>query len=89
MEGCFYGVPGIRFIWHGEWADPELEWNGMLFNYFDLETPLWEVYREECQEAGVPTDDDKFGEWVREHADIAKEYLRNLAESGHFYGGQN
>ena len=80
-ENCFYGIPGIQIIWHGEWADPELVWNGQSFDYYDLEMPLWEVYREECDEAGVPTDDDKFGEWIREHADLAEEYLRNLSES--------
>lgn len=47
----FYGIRGIEFIWHGAWADPELIWHGKSFNYYDVETPLWHVYAEECSDA--------------------------------------
>lgn len=33
-NGDWHGVPGARFIWHGEWADPEIEYNGRFINYW-------------------------------------------------------
>lgn len=35
-NGDWHGVPGARFIWHGEWADPEIEYQGKLINYYDF-----------------------------------------------------
>lgn len=35
-NGDWHGVPGARFIWHGEWADPEIEYEGHLINYWDF-----------------------------------------------------
>lgn len=29
----WYGCPNIRMIYHGNWADPELEANGHVANY--------------------------------------------------------
>ena len=36
----FYGIQGIEFIWHGEQSDPEVAYNGKIYNYFDLEDML-------------------------------------------------
>lgn len=30
------GIPGIRFVNHGEWFDPELSYNGKYLNYFTV-----------------------------------------------------
>ena len=27
------GVPGTKFIWNGEWADPEVEYDGEITKY--------------------------------------------------------
>ena len=82
----FYGIRGIQFIWHGEWSDPELIWHGKSFNYYDIETPLWSDYLEECNENGViPTDDD-FTTWVKINSYKAREYLQHLMENKYFYG---
>lgn len=32
----WHGVPGARFISHGEWSDPEIEYNGKFINYWDF-----------------------------------------------------
>ncbi len=86
MKEYFYGVYGIRFIWHSEWADPELIWHKKSFNYYDLEQPLWECYKEECEIAGKDANDDKFPAWVKKNAHLAREYLQNLLEFKCFYG---
>ena len=33
----WYGIPGLKFIDHGSWADAEIEYKGLLFNTVDLE----------------------------------------------------
>jgi hypothetical protein len=70
----FYGIYGIRFIWHGEQADPELVWHGHTFRYYDVETPLYEMFREECD------NDEIFAEWVKKHAYLAREIMTCLME---------
>ena len=87
MNNYFYGIYGIRFISHGAWSDPELVWHGKSFNYYDLETPLWETYRDECQENGLEPDENIFEIWVKKNAALAREYLQNLMEYKCFYGG--
>lgn len=68
-EKWWYGVPGIRMIWHGEWNDPELECDGYVANYWDVENTMYEYAKED----GVDADnDDAFAQYVRDHADDAK-----------------
>lgn len=83
----FYGIYGIKFIYHGEWCDPELIWHGKSFNYYDIEAPLWECYREECTENGITPTDDAFAAWVKNNAYMVREYLQNLNENKCYYGG--
>jgi len=74
----FYGLDGIEFIWHGEWADPEVEYEGRRFNYYDLEDPLWEIFREERETECQPVNEDEFPGWVRQNRALAIEILENL-----------
>lgn len=41
------GVEGTRVIWHGEWSDPEIYYDGYLFNYWDAEDALSEEDKED------------------------------------------
>lgn len=60
------GVPGVKMIWHGEWADPELEYDGMTVNYYDVEESLYEY----AKELGINADDDyEFNEWLQSNPD--------------------
>lgn len=67
--GLFYGIRGLIFMWHGEWAAPEVYdvKSGLVFNYFDLENPLWEEY---IEMGGDDNDDEAFYKFVRENTDI-------------------
>ena len=76
---CYCGIPDIIILWHGEWADPEICWNGLTCDYYDLDESLWESYAEECRENDVPPDVDRFPAWVKENAELAMEFLRNMA----------
>lgn len=43
----WYGIPDIGFIWHNEWADPELEYKGNLINIHVIEDPMYDLFNEE------------------------------------------
>ena len=80
----FYGIYGIRFIYHGNWSDPEIIWHNKSFNYYDIETPLYETYLEEIHEGYTTLD---FEIWVKKNAYLAREILQNLLNYKCFYGG--
>lgn len=54
----------IGFIWHGEWADPELESGGKVVNYFDVEYYVVDCMEEENLDYN---NDEIFCKYVREH----------------------
>ena len=89
-EGCRYcvtpkldenyrGVQEIEFIWHGEWADPELEYKDKTFNYWDVEDALWQDFKEE---GGAEDDEEAFDKYVQAHAvDMLDDWLAADAEA--------
>ena len=60
----WYGIPNIKFIWHNEWADPEIEYKGKRCSCYIVEDTMWERYTEEGN-----SDVDKFAEYMRDNAD--------------------
>lgn len=63
MKDLFYGTPDVYIIWHGEWSDPELLYNGHLYNYYDIEDCLYNAWQEEKPD--VP-----FDTWVQQNSDM-------------------
>ena len=55
----YHGIPGTRFIWHGEWSDPEVEYQGKLYNGNSLEDTLWSI-QTECEENGKEPSEEEF-----------------------------
>lgn len=59
------GVEGVGFIWHGEWADPELRYGNIVANCVEVEMDL------QAYTIGEIPDDDRYEErltmWCREH----------------------
>ena len=75
--GNFYGIPGIKFISHGEWSDPEVEYKGYTFNYWDVEDSLYDLFKQEFE----PYEDDlyvskdtgevlSFEDWLNQNKDL-------------------
>lgn len=75
--GNFYGIPGIKFISHGEWSDPEVEYKGYTFNYWDIEDSLYDLFKQEFE----PYEDDlyvnrdtgevlSFEDWLNQNKDL-------------------
>lgn len=80
-DADFYGVPGIKYIDHGEWADPEVEYKGVRFNYFDLEDGLWELYKADMNEQGKDATEAGFESWVAKNKDQVYEDAEYLANA--------
>ena len=59
----YCNVPGVYFIWHGSWNDPEVMYQDKLFNLpTDIETPLYVYYCDDCKAKGIEEDEDDFVE---------------------------
>lgn len=67
------GVPGTTFVWHGEWSDPEVFYDGEELNGSELEDYMWAEYTYECEDEGKkPTEqeyDNLPSDWFAEKLD--------------------
>lgn len=75
-ESWYRGCEDVEFIWNGTQSDPELEYLGHRFNYWDIEDALWQMFLEETGHEDSESDDPEveaeFDEFVQEHC---KDYL--------------
>ena len=77
----YCNVPDVYFIYHNEWADPEVMYEDKLFNLpMDVETPLWSYYCDDCKAKGIKEDEDDFAKWVGNNPDDVYEILNSLIE---------
>lgn len=65
----FRSAKGAKFIWHGSQSDPEIEYKGRLFNYWDIEDALWEGFLETTghidEDANNPEVEKEFNKYVQ------------------------
>lgn len=61
-ENTWHGVEGTRVIWHGEWSDYEVEYNGELLNGNQLDDYAWGVFKAECEGADIVPDEREMNE---------------------------
>ena len=66
----WYGIEGIKFIWHNTQSDPEIEYKGKRCSCYIVEDTMWENY---TTEYGKYADEELFGEYMRNNADEVKE----------------
>ena len=48
----YCGIPDIGILWHGEWADSEIVFDGQTCNYYALDDGLWSVTRRSAGKTG-------------------------------------
>lgn len=86
-EGFYRGCKGVTMIGHGEWSDPELEYDGYLFNYWDIEDALWHDFLDETGWTDVdgdePVVENEFNEYVKARC---VDYLNDCIYGGAFTG---
>lgn len=79
IEEGWRGSEEIEMIWHGSTADPELEYKGSKFNYWDIENALWDMFLEETghkdSEANDAEVEKEFNKYIGDHA---TDYLDDL-----------
>ena len=72
----WYGIEGISFIWNGEWADPEIEYKGHIFNSWDIEN----VFYEDWNDSGL---DIPFEDYMMNEGESVKGYLDDCIQSNY------
>lgn len=60
IDKTWFGVPETRFIWNGEWADAEVEYDGEIISSKELDDYVWTQYELECREDGKRPNEDEF-----------------------------
>jgi len=71
----YLGIKGVKFIYHGDWADPEIMYKGYLFNYYDVEDPLWEDFQDRTNGQGTA---DEFEQWLKDNPYYVTDWLEEL-----------
>ena len=70
----FRGVSGTILRSHGDWSDPEIEADGYIANYWEVEEALMEDYREEYGEQNG--DDEMFDRFCQDNEDLVLYYSK-------------
>lgn len=85
--GPWFGCKAVEMRYYNDTADPDLVWGGLVFNYYDIESALWDMFCEACPEARDAEPgafDDEFGAYVRANA---VSYLADCVAGGYFAPG--
>lgn len=79
--GVVDGIPGTVFIYHGEWSDPEVWYDGEEYNASMFEDTFWDMYKTECEEEGKEPSEQEYDnlptEWFE---DKFQDILFGMAE---------
>ena len=65
------GIEGIEMIWHGNQADPELVYQGIYKNYWEIENTIYQECKEDFGQI-YAEDDDFFQHYCQKHAEDIK-----------------
>lgn len=81
------GSDVIDMDYHGDWADPDLVYDGYTFNYWDIENALWDMFLEDTgysdRDSGNLEVEEEFNQYIR---DNAPSYLDDVIAAGYFDG---
>ena len=72
----WYGIEGIKFIWHNEWADPEVEYKGKRCSCYIIEDTMWQrwTYPDDINYSEERGKDEKgFAQYMKDNAEEVKE----------------
>lgn len=67
----YCGIEGVTSIWHGEWSDPEIGYNGYAFNEPLFTDGLYSIFHEETGKDDV----DEFAKWLKVNSYLLLEIL--------------
>ena len=77
----WYGIPGIKFIYHGDWSDPEIECEGLVYGIYDtgIEDAMFAELKEEL---GREPTDAEFQKYMQDNGDNIKSDLSMFVPTG-------
>jgi hypothetical protein len=78
-------IYGFRFVYHGDWADPEIVWHGYAMSTWYVEEPMWECYCEECNEQGIEQTDEGFSAYCKKNVEQLRDYAQAAIDNGNAY----
>ena len=61
-ESTYRGIPNTKFVWHGEWSDPEVIYKGKSINYWDADEHLNSSYQADVEDGYQGS----FDQWIKE-----------------------
>ena len=76
-ENWYCGVEGVAKVWHGEWADSELIYNGHHVSEEDVSDLM---YADFCETGGKDGDYNALGKYIKEHPEDLKFYIEEALE---------
>ena len=68
------------FIYHGDWNDPELKYNGKLYNYYDIENAMTENFRDYAEDNNIEWSEEGFTYYFKHNQEYIKELFENTKE---------
>lgn len=79
----YRGIKDIEFIWHGASSDPEISYNGMVVNYYDVDDTIWEDYKEDRYTKALenPDDEEEFTKYCQRHEEEIKQLITDIWDS--------
>lgn len=58
----WFDIPGAKYYYHGDWADPEVVYKGFSLNYWDIQEGLYEIWKEENPDGN----ENDFDQWFEQ-----------------------
>ena len=77
----YYGIKGIKFIWHNCWADPEIEYKGRRCSCYCIEDVMWDRWTHDENDNFIPErekDEDGFCKYMLDNADEVYELCETI-----------
>lgn len=57
----------VEYIFINSQADPQLKYNGITKNYYDIEDAIYNYFAEECEENKIVNNEENFVKFCKEH----------------------
>ena len=71
----YLGIKDIKYIFRGICNDPAIMYKGHLFNYYDIEDPLWENFQDITNGQGTA---EEFELWLIDNPYYVTDWLDEL-----------
>lgn len=79
------GIRGFRFVWHGNWADPEIIWHNYAMNIYHIKNPIRDDFYDDCDMRGIEANEDNFVTFCKENVHLMREYAQMAIDNGNAY----